>query len=1315
MIRPLITLWLLVIGSLASSSGATLNANFISAGTVPITASSYSATGNDLALSLSFAPSTGTNFTVINNTGLPFIAGRFSNLAQGQPVSLPYNGKTYKFVANYYGGTGNDLVLQWACQDLAAWGNNGSGQLGNGSSASFSAPMAVVRQSGVLAGKTIIAVSADDSSNSHSLVLCSDGTLAAWGRNSSGQLGNNSTTGSSVPVVVAQNGVLAGKTVVAVSAGSEHTVALCSDGTLAAWGDNYYGQLGNNSTTDSSVPVAVLQGGVLAGKTVIAISAGSGHNLALCSDGTLAAWGWNSSGQLGNNSTTGSSVPVVVTQSGVLAGKTVVAISTGSDHSLALCSEGTLAAWGGNIYGQLGNNSTATASKVPVVVGQSGALAGKTVIAISAGDRHSLALCADGMLAAWGLNDRGQLGNNSTAYNSILPVSVAQNGLLEGKTVAAISAGHFHNLALCSDGTLAAWGGNSDGQLGNNSNEGCSVPVAVMQSGFLAGETAASISTGGDHNLVLANRTPSSDVTLSNLVLHHGALGLPDGGCYRGYVNSSVTSVTLAPTANHANTAISVNGVIVTSGSESQSIPLAVGITAISIGVTAEDGSVMNYQVTVERVQSIDFCYTDPQSPAIHSLDESTGLVANISLGFAPSAGTNLTVIKNTGLALIHGRFNNLAQGQAVFLSYNGKIHKFVANYYGGSGNDLILQWANQDLAAWGDNFNGQLGNNSTTRGNVPMAVTQSGVLAGKTVVTISAGGAHNLALCSDGTVAAWGKNGSGQLGNNSTTDSTVPVAVGQNGVLAGKTVIAIAAGGSHSLALCSDGTLAAWGWNYYGQLGNNSTAASSIPVAVMQSGELAGKTVVAISAGGGHNLALCSDGTLTAWGANGFGELGNDITDSSKVAVRVNQNGCLAGKIVVAISAGGSHSLALCADGTLASWGRNFSGQLGNGNLRNVPIPGVVTPGGELAGKTVIAISAGSGHSLALCSDGVLAAWGRNKYGQLGNNSQTDTTVPVAVTQSGVLAGRTVTTIAAGSEHNLALCSDGMLVAWGSNYNTQLGTNGSPIVSSVPVAVTQNGVLAGKTVNAISAGEIHSIVQVAAQRNCDLSGLTTSTVQLNPVFTPGANTYAGTVISSTTSLTILPVAYDPTAIISINDVAFASGAASASVPLSIGINTITIKVTARDESLANTYTITVNRPSPYEEWTASAFADPADRGNPAVSGLMAIPAGDGITNLMKYAMSLPPLGNGSTDLPKPVRQGDFLTLTYRQNLRATDVTFDLEACDSLTNGWTTVSPTILSQVEMDGYRLITVQDSESIEDHPRRFLRLKVNRIPAD
>jgi hypothetical protein len=170
------------------------------------------------------------------------------------------------------------------------------------------------------------------------MALTADGQIFTWGSNGGGQLGNNSTASSPVPVAVDMSGALAGKTVVAIAASDYHRVALTADGQVFAWGSNSYGQLGNNSTANSPVPIAVDTSGVLAGKTVVAIAAGSGHSLALTSDGQVAVWGYYSSdSEFGSAD---SLVPVTLDTSGILEGKMVNGIAGGYGHSLISFSAG---------------------------------------------------------------------------------------------------------------------------------------------------------------------------------------------------------------------------------------------------------------------------------------------------------------------------------------------------------------------------------------------------------------------------------------------------------------------------------------------------------------------------------------------------------------------------------------------------------------------------------------------------------------------------------------------------------------------------------------------------------------------------------------------------------------------------------------------------------------------------------------------------------------------------------------------------------------------------------------------------------------
>ena len=217
---------LAAVSLLTPAFGAVVSASFDTAATVPVTATGYTATGNTAEFTLNFAPTPGSTLTVVKNTGNGFIGGEFDNLAQGQVVNLTYNGVSYPLVANYYGGTGNDLTLQWANVRPFGWGYNTYGNLSDGTSTDQWVPVPVVP--GALAGKTILQLVAGRNT---ALTLTADGALVAWGGNP-----GNGATSTTQPVLVDRSGVLAGKSPVAIATGSLHGLVLCKDGTLAAWG-----------------------------------------------------------------------------------------------------------------------------------------------------------------------------------------------------------------------------------------------------------------------------------------------------------------------------------------------------------------------------------------------------------------------------------------------------------------------------------------------------------------------------------------------------------------------------------------------------------------------------------------------------------------------------------------------------------------------------------------------------------------------------------------------------------------------------------------------------------------------------------------------------------------------------------------------------------------------------------------------------------------------------------------------------------------------------------------------------------------------
>ena len=357
----------------------------------------------------------------------------------------------------------------------------------------------------------------------------------------------------------------------------------------------------------------------------------------------------------------------------------------------------------------------------------------------------------------------------------------------------------------------------------------------------------------------------------------------------------------------------------------------------------------------------------------------------------------------------------------------------------------------------WGTNEYGQLGNNSTTNSSVPVAVNTTGTINGAPVTAISAGVAHTCAVAG-GKAYCWGRNTYGQLGNQTTDGSSVPVAVSTT-VMSG-TVTAISIGILHTCAV-ADGKAYCWGYNYFGGLGNNTTTDSAVPVEVTTNAALSGP-VTDISAGGLHTCALAG-GQVSCWGNNRYGQLGNNSTTNSAVPVEVTTNAALSGP-VTDISAADSYTCAL-AGGTASCWGYNRFSQLGNNSTTNSAVPVAVTTNAALSGP-VTDISAGNAYACALAG-GKAACWGYNGDGQLGNNSTTGSGVPVAVTTNAALSGP-VTDISAGVEHTCAIAG-GKASCWGTNEFGQLGNN-TTADSAVPVAVTTSNVLTG-TVTMISAG----------------------------------------------------------------------------------------------------------------------------------------------------------------------------------------------------------------------------------------------------
>lgn len=409
----------------------------------------------------------------------------------------------------------------------------------------------------------------------------------------------------------------------------------------------------------------------------------------------------------------------------------------------------------------------------------------------------------------------------------------------------------------------------------------------------------------------------------------------------------------------------------------------------------------------------------------------------------------------------------------AGILDATEAVHAAESGVGGGEYHSVALQ-ANGSVVGWGYNGNGQLGDGSalgTTRA-YPGIVT--GMSSG--VTDLAAGDFHNTAVKSDGTVWAWGYNGYGQLGNNATVDQGTPVQVATL-----TSVTATAAGYDHTLALKSDGTVWAWGYNFYGQLGDGTYVDKLTPV------QVTGLTgIVAIAAGGKRSIALKNDGTVWAWGilAN-VTDAFNASESNTPIQVPVLTD-------IIAIAAAGDATgtvdndtaLALKSDGTVWAWGYNSFGQMGDGTLSSRYLPV------QVSGLTdVISIAAGERYfATAVKSDGTVWAWGNNYDGQLGNGSSGNQAYSATPVQS--LGVTKAVAIAAGAGHVLALDADLTIQEWGANNGGQLG-NGTTSTAAQTTPIATHGLANIGTYNTANAttAQADMSVTLSATPNPVLTG----------------------------------------------------------------------------------------------------------------------------------------------------------------------------------------------------------------------------------
>ena len=922
---------------------------------------------------------------------------------------------------------------------LACWGYNGNGELGTGNTVNSTTPV----EADLGEGQTAMAVG---NGSTHTCAILDDGSVVCWGFNLDGQLGDGTTTARNVPVDVDLG---EGRSAVAISLGYIHSCALLDDGSLRCWGNNVLGQVGDGTIGNiRQTPVTI---GLESGVTARAVSAGGAHSCAILNDGKVVCWGSNGNGQLGDgNAPTGSNAPLPVT---LEAPRTATAIRCGRFHTCALLDDNSVKCWGLNTSGQVGDETIIEkTTPTDVDLGE-----GRTAVAISTGDNHTCALLDNNSVKCWGLNDFGQVGDGSIT-NRNAPATAVDLG---DKRVAAIRAGGNTSCALFEDGSLTCWGSNENGQLGTG--EGISVlsPLEVDT----GDETVTAIDGGSGHSCGFFQ---DEDSNVRFKCWGENGSGQSGGGNKKNRLNpfdiSAGVTITIFSIGNEHGCAIIESTLPVSKllcWGENGSGQLGVGSTTdqdsitnnfVNLGTNKTAKAVSAGQLHTCAILNDDKvkCWgkggsgrlgngasTDQNSPVAVSMSSNTA--KKISLGNQHTCaifnddkvycwgenglgqlGVGSTTDQNTPTVV------DLGTGKTATAISSGRFH-----------NCAILN--DKTVKCWGYNSLGQVGDRSNTARNAPVAVPLG---SGRTATAIHAKGNHTCAILDDGSLLCWGYNNRGQLGDGTTTRRNTPVAVDLG---EGRTATAVAGGGSHTCAILDDESLKCWGYNNHGQTALPTSHRGDQPgemgenllfvdLDIEKEEEEVGPEVT-LAVGGYHACAIDENGGLKCWGFNTSGQLGVASGGDRCVSVGANAD-CSRNPVEVDLGSGRTahdirlgelHTCAILDDDSVACWGNNGSGRLGDGsNLLTSNEPKAVVLGNS---RTATTLGAGKEHTCAILDDGSVKCWGHNVFGQVGDGSTTYRNSPVAVTFAD---NKTAKAIDLGQHHSCALLNDNSLSCWG-------------------------------------------------------------------------------------------------------------------------------------------------------------------------------------------------------------------------------------------------------------------------------------------
>ena len=787
------------------------------------------------------------------------------------------------------------------------------------------------------------------------------------------------------------------------SSGAYHSCAILDDGTVSCWGRNNHGQLGDGTTTDRNTPTQTSSLGN--GRSAVAISAGYWHTCAILDDGSVSCWGNGGAGRLGDGTQGDRTTPTQTASLGT--GRTAVAIVAGIFHTCVILDDGTVSCWGDNDYNQIGDGTNSD-RLTPTQTASLGT--NNTAVAISAGEQHTCVILNNGTVSCWGTNTYGQLGDGTSLTRST-PTPTSSLG--SGSEAVAITSGSYHICTILDNGTVSCWGRNNHGQLGDGTTTDRNTPTQTSSLGN--GRTAVAISAG---------------------YYHHACALLDDNTvtCWGDNTDGRLG-----------------DGTQVDRSSPTQTSSLGSGRTGIAITSGSDHSCVIIDNGTISCWGNNDYNQIGDGTNSDRLTPTQTS-----SLGTGRTVAVSERDLDNDGILNIFDTFPFPIYSQPNVLGFQeGSIFSDTTLSSGSFRTCALLD--DGTVSCWGTNTYGQLGDGTNSARSTPTQTSSLGT--GRIAVAISAGNSHTCAILDDGTVSCWGRNNYGQLGDGTTTNRNTPNQTSSLGV--GRTAVAISSGSYHTCAILDDGTVSCWGDNYGHQLGDGTFFGSYRNIPNQTSSLGTGRTAVAISAGNSHTCAILDDASVSCWGDNYYGQLGDGTNSGSYTPTQTSSLGI--GRIPVAISSGVMHTCAILDDASVSCWGRNNFGQLGDGTYtdRNTP-----TQTSSLGiGRIAVAISSGYYHTCAVLDNASVSCWGYNNDGGLGDGTNSNRSTPTQTSSLGV--GRTAVAISSGNRHTCALLDDASVSCWGRNSGN-LG-DGTTIDRNTPTQTSSLGTTANPRTAALS------------------------------------------------------------------------------------------------------------------------------------------------------------------------------------------------------------------------------------------------------